>query len=127
MSMEDLRAQMGKGNPKPAPGPDGWEKWALRRCNDEFLSLILLLCNRIITDNYFPNSLKERFISPLYKKNNPSDPATIAVSSSPITCPPLSRHGLLTNFRSTRGNGIYYDRSRSPLSKAFREGIWSTS
>jgi len=41
MTLEDLRNHLSRGNPRPSPGPDAWEKWALRQTTDSFLSLVL--------------------------------------------------------------------------------------
>lgn len=44
MTLADLKQLLGKGNQGLSPGPDSWEKWILRHCNDDFLSKICLLC-----------------------------------------------------------------------------------
>lgn len=67
LSTESLRAQLGRGNPKPSPGPDSWEKWALKACNAEFLKLVTDLANYMIANNYFPSCTKENWIVPLPK------------------------------------------------------------
>ncbi|EKC98560.1 hypothetical protein A1Q2_07156 [Trichosporon asahii var. asahii CBS 8904] len=70
-SRERLRA----GNPRPSPGPDAWEKWALVRCAEPFLELIANLCNYTITTNYFPDRLKENYLVPLYKRGDTTNPS----------------------------------------------------
>lgn len=75
MTLEDLRAHLSRGNPKPSPGPDSWEKWALRQVSDDFLLLTLHLCNYMISANYFSPRLKQNFISPLYKRGDLTDPS----------------------------------------------------
>jgi len=74
LTMADLKGHMSRGNQRPSPGPDGWEKWALRRCSDDFLSLILDIINYMITTNYIPARMKENFILPLYKRGDVTDP-----------------------------------------------------
>lgn len=75
VGVQDLRDLMSKGNSKPSPGPDGWEKWALRKCSDQFLSVIALIVNYIFTTNYWPDRLKQNFISPLYKRGDIAEPS----------------------------------------------------
>ena len=74
MSVEDLRHHLGHGNPRPSPGPDHWEKWALRQTTDAFLNLIVQLSNHMICTNYFPTRVKGNFTSPLYKRGDITDP-----------------------------------------------------
>lgn len=74
MSMGDLKYTLFKGNPKPSPGPDGWEKWALRHAGDKFLEVILALVNFCLSTNYFPPRLKQNFLAPLYKRGDLTDP-----------------------------------------------------
>lgn len=74
MNLDDLYEVLRKGNSKPSPGPDGWEKWALKQSGSDFLTLVLRLCNYTIVNNYFPPPLKENYISPLYKRGDVTDP-----------------------------------------------------
>ncbi|GFZ45751.1 hypothetical protein JCM24511_03480 [Saitozyma sp. JCM 24511] len=74
MTIEDLHRVLRKGNQKPSPGPDGWEKWAVRAATPAFLETILLLCNYSIVHNYFPPRLKQNYISPLYKRGDAMQP-----------------------------------------------------
>lgn len=74
LSLPALRGVLGKGNPRPSPGPDGWEKWALRNASDEFLQIVIALANYIITHSYFPEQLKEAFITPRFKRGDFTDP-----------------------------------------------------
>lgn len=41
MSLADFRTVLRKGNARPSPGPDLWEKWCLKALGDETLSLVL--------------------------------------------------------------------------------------
>ncbi|KAK6981319.1 hypothetical protein R3P38DRAFT_3234332 [Favolaschia claudopus] len=45
--LKDLRAVLRKGNARPAPGPDGWEKWVVKNLSDDSLGLVLQLVNYI--------------------------------------------------------------------------------
>jgi hypothetical protein len=76
LGLGDLRKILGRGNPKPSPGPDGWEKWALRHTEDDFLTLVMSLLNYTLQHNHFPERLKENYLAPLYKnKGDATDPA----------------------------------------------------
>lgn len=73
-TVDTLRVLLIRGNPKPAPGPDGWERWALRRTNDRFLALIIDLLNYTVRTNHFPERVKGNWIVPLPKpKDDLSD------------------------------------------------------
>lgn len=74
LTVPGLRTILARGNQRPSPGPDGWEKWVLRRCNDEFLGLVTNLLNYILRTNHFPERLRENYDSPLYKKKDPTQP-----------------------------------------------------
>lgn len=74
ISLPTLKTHLGRGNKKPSPGPDGWEKWALKNCDEDFLALTRRLMNYIIANNHFPLSLKENFITPFYKRGDVTDP-----------------------------------------------------
>lgn len=74
MDANQLRDLLLKGNPKPAPGPDDWEKWALCHSGDEWLGVIANLANYIILNNHFPPAIQKNFIVPIYKKGDIIDP-----------------------------------------------------
>ncbi|KDR77658.1 hypothetical protein GALMADRAFT_119768 [Galerina marginata CBS 339.88] len=44
-SLADFRAMIRRGNHRPSPGPDRWEKWAIKSLSDSALSLVLDLHN----------------------------------------------------------------------------------
>lgn len=75
MTLPDLRSVLTSGNPNPSPGPDGIEKWMLRCASDDFLQRVLDICNYAIMHNSFPDPMKENYLSPLYKRGDPSLPS----------------------------------------------------
>lgn len=75
MHLQDLRALLARGKANPAPGPDNWEKWAVRRSGDAWLEVILTLANYIILNNYFPTTLKANYVIPIYKKGDVTEPS----------------------------------------------------
>jgi len=55
LHLSNLKKLLRKGNSKPTPGCDGWEKWLLCHVTDESLSIILRLLNFIISNSHFPS------------------------------------------------------------------------
>jgi hypothetical protein len=47
-NVDDFRAMVRRGNHRPAPGPDGWEKWIIKNLSDYALSLVMDLLNFIV-------------------------------------------------------------------------------
>lgn len=74
MTEQDFQLVLNKGNRRPSPGPDHWEKWALKQTSADFREILRTLCNYTIAHNYFPDRLKQNYISPLYKRNDETDP-----------------------------------------------------
>jgi hypothetical protein len=62
-----------KGNARPAPGPDRWEKWFIKALSDTSLSLVLDLLNYEITHSHFPDAVKPSTISTIIKRGSPFD------------------------------------------------------
>ena len=71
-----------KGNSRPTPGPDGWEKWFLRHITDDSLSIILRLLNFIISNSHFPSCTKHTNISTIHKRG----PNTLLTNYRGIAC-----------------------------------------
>jgi hypothetical protein len=61
---------LGKGNARPAPGPDRWEKWFIKPLFDTSLTLILHLLNYEILHSHFPAPVKPSTISPIFKRGS---------------------------------------------------------
>ncbi|KAF5310189.1 hypothetical protein D9619_010594 [Psilocybe cf. subviscida] len=72
MTLADLKLILSKGNARPCPGPDGWEKWFLKHINNDDLQLVLLLINFILSNSEVPSCLKDTNISIIHKRNSPT-------------------------------------------------------
>jgi hypothetical protein len=68
-TLNDYRAMLRKGNQRPAPGPDAWEKWCVKNLSDNALTLVLELHNYIIKTSMFPGRIKEMTSMMFYKRN----------------------------------------------------------
>ncbi|KAJ6597808.1 hypothetical protein DFH09DRAFT_903739 [Mycena vulgaris] len=73
-SIDDFRALLRKGNQRPSPGPDQWEKWCIKSLSDTVLSLITILVgildlhNYIVMHSRFPGNLKDMWITMFHKR-----------------------------------------------------------
>jgi hypothetical protein len=54
MSMSQFHALLRRGNQKPSPGPDQWEKWCVKALSDNALALVLDLHNYVVMNSRFP-------------------------------------------------------------------------
>ncbi|TFK86682.1 hypothetical protein K466DRAFT_473922, partial [Polyporus arcularius HHB13444] len=70
---EHLRALLRKGNARPAPGPDLWEKWCIKALSDSALSLVLDLVNYEILHSHFPDSVKPAIMTTIFKRGSRTD------------------------------------------------------
>ena len=77
-----LRLLLRRGNARPTPGPDGWEKWFIKILSDSALSVVLKLVNYIISSSHFPPCLKPTNISTIHKRG----PNTILSNYRGIAC-----------------------------------------
>jgi hypothetical protein len=68
LTRDDLRLLVRKGNARPTPGPDGWEKWFFKHLSDRTLGVVLKLVNYIISSSHFPSCLKPTNISTIHKR-----------------------------------------------------------
>ena len=68
LSLTDLKALLSRGNSRPTPGPDGWEKWFLRYLSDGALSVVLKLANHILVHSHVPDCLKPTTLSTIHKQ-----------------------------------------------------------
>jgi hypothetical protein len=64
----DFRAMIRRGNHRPAPGPDGWEKWLIKNLSDYALGLVLDLLNFIIISSDFPGNVKDMWLTMFHKR-----------------------------------------------------------
>ncbi|KAJ7168161.1 hypothetical protein C8R43DRAFT_877023, partial [Mycena crocata] len=67
-SVDDFRALLRRGNQKPSPGPDQWEKWCIKSLSDFALSLVLDLHNYMVMNSCFPGDLKDMWITMFHKR-----------------------------------------------------------
>ena len=82
LTNQDLRLLLRKGNARPTPGPDGWEKWFLKHLSDPALDIVLRMANYIISSSHFPPCLKPTNISTIHKRG----PNTILSNYRGIAC-----------------------------------------
>src|SRR5271154_5338325 len=82
LSLPQLRHLLCKGNTRPTPGPDGWEKWFVKCLNDSTLNVVLNLVNYIILSSHFPSCLKATNISTVHKRG----PNTLLSNYRGIAC-----------------------------------------
>ncbi|KAJ7243121.1 hypothetical protein B0H12DRAFT_1311788 [Mycena haematopus] len=67
-AMSQLRALLRRGNQKPSPGPDQWEKWCVKALSDNALALVLDLHNYVVMNSRFPGDLKDMWITMFHKR-----------------------------------------------------------
>src|ERR1700683_808051 len=65
---DDFQAMIRRGNHRPAPGLDGWEKWIIKNLSDFTLSLVLDLLNFIIAHSSFPGNVKDMWLTMFHKR-----------------------------------------------------------
>ena len=67
-SPADFRAMLQKGNHRPAPGPNGREKWIIKNLLDNALALVLDLHNYIVMNVRFPGDLRDMSLTYMHKR-----------------------------------------------------------
>ena len=72
-NLNDFRAMLRRGNPRPSPGPDGWEKWCIKSLSDNTLSLVLDLHNYEVMNSRFPGDIKDTWITMFHKRGLRTD------------------------------------------------------
>ncbi|KAK4698443.1 hypothetical protein P7C70_g7832, partial [Phenoliferia sp. Uapishka_3] len=65
---QDIDDFLARGSSRPSPGPDEWEKWALKYLPDEILEVITALVDYITRTNYFGDGLNDLLFLTLWKK-----------------------------------------------------------
>jgi hypothetical protein len=58
-NVDDFRTMIRRGNHRPAPSSDSWEKWLIKNLSDYALGLVLDLHNFIIISSDFPGNVKD--------------------------------------------------------------------
>lgn len=72
-SLADLRALLRRGNNRPSPGPDQWEKWIIKSLSDFALSRVLVLLNYQVVNSCFPGDIKDMWLTMFHKRNLRTD------------------------------------------------------
>jgi hypothetical protein len=67
-NITNFRAMLRRGNHRPAPGPDEWEKWCIKNLPDFALSLVLDLHNYEVMNSKFPGDIKDMWLTYLHKR-----------------------------------------------------------
>ncbi|KAK0229129.1 hypothetical protein EDD85DRAFT_776432, partial [Armillaria nabsnona] len=102
MDLPGARALIRKGNPRPAPGPDRWEKWMVKSLHDFSFQLVVDLWNYCIESSHFPSCVKPSSISLIHKRGDATDLANF--------------RGICTNLTSFLAQlETWADRTKTPL------------
>jgi hypothetical protein len=72
-TLSDFRALLPKGNPRPSPGPDRWEKWCVKNLSDKVLQLVLDLHNYSVINARFPGDIKDTHLTYFHKRGIRTD------------------------------------------------------
>ena len=73
VSLADLRALLRRGNNRPSPGPDQWEKWTVKSLSDFALTRVLDLLNYQVLNSCFPGDIKDMWLTMFHKRNLRTD------------------------------------------------------
>ena len=68
VSLADFRALLQKGNSRPSPGLDGWEKWIIKSLSDDALTMVLDLHNYQVMNSCFPGDIKDMWLTMFHKR-----------------------------------------------------------
>ena len=72
-SLSDFRAMLRRGNHRPSPGPDRWEKWTVKSLSDRALSLVLDLHNYEVMNSCFPGNITDLWLTVIHKRGLRTD------------------------------------------------------
>ena len=72
-SLADFRAMIRRGNHRPSPGPDRWEKWTIKSLSDNALSLVLDLHNYEVMNSCFPGNITDIWLTTIFKRGLRTD------------------------------------------------------
>jgi hypothetical protein len=72
-SLADFRAMIRRGNHRPSPGPDRWEKWTIKSLSDRALSLVLDLHNYEVMNSCFPGNITDIWLTTIFKRGLRTD------------------------------------------------------
>lgn len=102
-TLTDFQALLRRGNQRPAPGPDGWEKWCVKNLSDSALQLVLDLHNYEVLNARFPGSVKDMICTMFHKRNLRTDLSNwrgIMMSNFLANTPMAWLTNLLTTYSS---------------------------
>ena len=102
-SLKDFQAMLRRGNQRPAPGPDGWEKWCVKNLSDSALQLVLDLHNYEVLNARFPGDVKDMTCTMFHKRNLRTDLSNwrgIMLSNFMANTPMTWLTNLLTSYSS---------------------------
>ncbi|KAK0497443.1 hypothetical protein EDD18DRAFT_1352292 [Armillaria luteobubalina] len=119
LNISDAHAILRKGNPRPAPGPDGWEKWMIKSLHDFTLEFVLSLWNYSIVNSHFPQCIKPMSLTTIHKHGDLTDLSNfrgICTSNlnvnmpfawlNNLLMPYLSKHGIIPNSQIAMQPGV---------------------
>ncbi|KAF8152651.1 hypothetical protein B0H34DRAFT_801047 [Crassisporium funariophilum] len=66
--LNNFCALLWKGNPRPSPGPDGWEKWWVKNLLDGALQLMLNLHNYLVMNSRLPGNISDTHLTYFHKR-----------------------------------------------------------
>ena len=64
----DFHVMIRRGNARPSPGPDRWEKWVLKALSNNALHLVLDLVNYTVMNSRFPGNVKDMWLTGFHKR-----------------------------------------------------------
>ena len=102
-SLADFCALLRRGNQRPSPGPDGWEKWCVKNLSDAALQLVLDLHNYEVINASFPGDVKDMTCTMFHKRNLFTDLSNwrgIMLSNFIANTPMTWLTNLLTSYSS---------------------------
>ena len=62
VKIADFHVMIQRGNARPSPGPDRWEKWVLKALSNDALHLVLDLVNYTVMNSRFPGDIKDMWL-----------------------------------------------------------------
>ncbi|KAK0461552.1 hypothetical protein IW261DRAFT_1576679 [Armillaria novae-zelandiae] len=118
-SITDYRSMLCKGNNKPSPGPDGWEKWCVKALNDRTLEIVVKLHNYMVSHSVFSGNVKDVWASAIYKRGLRTDLSNYQglqisnfMANSPMTwlnfclAPYISKIGIIPDTQVATQQGV---------------------
>ncbi|KAK4702921.1 hypothetical protein P7C70_g3293, partial [Phenoliferia sp. Uapishka_3] len=67
IELHHLHEFLERGNNRPSPGPDNWEKWPLKHLPAEMTEIVRMLVDYIVRNNYFEEGLNDLLFLTLWK------------------------------------------------------------